>query len=111
MIATLAVVLPSFIIILLVTALLKTVLKNPYVKAILAGLKPCMVGIVLATGVYMIFRNGFVLKDSTLNIRPLVLTLALSAIYFSSGKIKRGGISPILLICLSAVAGIVVYGF
>lgn len=111
LIATLAVVLPSFIIILLVTALLKTVLKNPYVKAILGGLKPCMVGIVLATGVYMIFRNGFVLKGSALSIRPLLLTLALSAIYFGSGKIKRGGISPILLICLSAVAGIVVYGF
>ena len=34
LVATLAVVLPSFIIILLVTALLKAVLKNPYVQAV-----------------------------------------------------------------------------
>ena len=40
LIATLAVVLPSFIIILLVTAFLKTILKNPYVQAVLGGLKP-----------------------------------------------------------------------
>ena len=27
-----------------------------------------------------------------------------------AGKIKKGGISPILLICLSAIAGVAVYG-
>ena len=48
LVATLAVVLPSFIIILLVTALLKAVLKNRYVQAVLRGLKPCIVGIILA---------------------------------------------------------------
>ena len=40
-IATFAVVLPSFIIILLITILLKTLLKNPYVQAVLQGFKPC----------------------------------------------------------------------
>jgi chromate transporter len=111
LIATIAVVLPSFIIILLVTALLKTVLKNPYVQAALRGLKPCMIGIILATGVYMIIRNGIVIRDSVLLIRPLILTLVLGAIYFGSRKIKESGVSPILLICLSALAGIAAYGF
>ena len=58
-VATLAVVLPSFLIILLVTALLKTALKNEYVQAVLRGLKPCVTGIVLATGIYMILGNCF----------------------------------------------------
>ena len=110
LVATLAVVLPSFIIILLVTALLKTVLKNKYVQAVLRGLKPCMIGIILATGVYMILHNGVVIQNSTILFRPLVLTLVLGAIYFGSRKIKKGGISPILLICISAVAGIAAYG-
>ena len=109
-VSTLAVVLPSFIIILLVTALLKTILKNKYVQAVLRGLKPCMIGIILATGAYMILRNGIVIQESTFLIRPLVLTLVLGAIYFGSRKIKKGGISPILLICISAVAGIAAYG-
>ncbi len=110
LIATLAVVLPSFLIILLVTLLLKTALKNPWVQALLRGLKPCMIGIVLATGVYMICKNGFVMRDGGLLVRPLLLTVALGAVYFGSRKVKKGGISPILLICLSAVAGIAVYG-
>lgn len=108
--ATLAVVLPSFIIILLVTALLKTVLKSPYVQAVLRGLKPCMIGIILATGVYMILKNGIIVQNGVLLIRPLLLTLALGTAYFGSRKIRKGGISPIRLILLSAAAGIVVYG-
>ena len=109
-IATLAVVLPSFLIILLVTALLKTALKNPWVQAVLRGLKPCMIGIILATGAYMILKNGIVIQDGALLIRPLVLTLVLGAVYFGSRKIRKGGISPILLIGLSAAAGIAAYG-
>ena len=109
--ATLAVVLPSFLIILLVTALLKAVPKNPCVQAVLRGLKPCMIGIILATGVCMIIRNGIVLRDGEMLSRPLILTLVLGAIYFGSRKIGKGGISPILLICLSAAAGIAAYGF
>ena len=109
-IATLAVVLPSFLIILLVTALLRTALKNPYVQAVLRGLKPSMIGIILATGVYMILKNGMIIQEGTLLIRPLILTLILGAVYFGSRKIKKGGISPILLICISAVVGIVAYG-
>lgn len=110
LIATIAVVLPSFIIILLVTALLKTVLKNPYVQAALRGLKPCMIGIILATGVYMIIRNGIVIQEKVILIRPLILTLMLALIYFGSRKISKNVISPIMLICISAIAGAALYG-
>ena len=110
LIATFAVVLPSFLIVLLISALLKTVLKNPYVQAVLRGIKPCMIGIILATGVYMILKNGILTQESTFPIRPLVLTLVLGAVYFGFRKIRKGGISPILLICLSAIAGIAAYG-
>jgi chromate transporter len=37
--------------------------------------------------------------------------VVLAVIYFGSRKVRKGGISPILLICLSAVAGIAAYGF
>ena len=109
--ATVAVVLPSFLIVLLVTVLLKTLLKSPYVQAVLRGIKPCMIGIILATGLFMILKNGIVIEEGALLLRPLLLTLVLGVVYFGSRKISKGGISPILLICLSAVAGIVSYGF
>jgi hypothetical protein len=70
-----------------------------------------MIGIILATGVYMILKNGIVLQDNAILVRPLILTVVLGAIYFGSRRIRKGGISPILLICLSAVAGIAAYGF
>ena len=110
LIATIAVVLPSFIIILLVTALLQTVLKYPYVQAVLRGLKPSMIGIILATGVYMIIRNGIVIQERVILIRPLILTLMLALIYFGSRKISKNGISPIMLVCISAIAGAALYG-
>ena len=110
-IATLAVVLPSFVSIILVTAILKAVLKNPYVQAVFRGLSPCIIGIILATGIYMIYRNSIIVKGSRLLIRPLILTLLLGMLYFGSRKIKHVGISPILFICVSALAGILAYGF
>lgn len=111
LLATFAVVMPSFVIILLVTILLKTALKNPYVQAVLRGLKPCVVGIILATGAYMILKNALVLEAGRPLLRPLVLTAVLGAVYFGSRRLRKGGISPITLICLSALAGLASYGF
>jgi chromate transporter len=111
LIATTAVVLPSFIIILLIMILLKRLLKNPYVQAILRGLKPCIIGIILATGVYMIVQHciGSVGKIS-MNTTAVVMPLALGIIYFGSRKVMKNGISPVGMIGISALAGILVYG-
>ena len=109
-IATLAVVLPSFLIILLVTALLKTALKNKYVQAILRGLKPCVIGIVLATGIYMVLKNCFVtISDVTVNLNAVIITALLIASMFGYKHLKKEKLSPISLIILSAVLGIIVF--
>ena len=108
-IATLAVVLPSFLIILLVTALLKTALKNKYVQAILRGLKPCVIGIVLATGIYMVLKNCFVtISDVTVNLNAVIISILLIASMFGYKHLKKKKLSPISLIILSAVLGIIV---
>jgi len=109
-IATLAVVLPSFLIILLVTALLKTALKNKYVQAILRGLKPCVIGIVLATGIYMVLKNCFVtISDVTVNLNAVIITALLIASMAGYKHLKKEKLSPINLIILSAVLGIIVF--
>ncbi len=110
MLATIAVVLPSFLIVLLILALLKNLLHISYVQAVLRGLKACMVGIVLATGVYTLYRNGIVFQAGKLQGVSVILTVFLGTAYFGSKKLRKGGISPILLICLSALAGVAVYG-
>ena len=113
LLATTAVVLPSFLIILLVMAILKNALKNKYVQAVLRGMKPCVIGIVLATGIYMIFKNIFFSAGAgaaALNWKASVITAALFGAMFGYKKWKKKKLSPILLILLSAVFGILVYG-
>lgn len=110
--ATLAVVLPSFVIILMIMVLLKTLLKNAYVQALLRGMKPAMIGIILATGLRMILHGCFgpvenVMADPT----AIILTVVLAGIYFGSRRIMKKGLSPIALLGVSAAAGLVAYGF
>lgn len=110
-VATLAVVLPSFIIILLVSALLKTALKNKYVQAVLRGLKPCVVGIVLATGVYMILNNCFgTLFAPQMQMRAVIITLLLACAMWVYKKAAKKKLSPIGLIVAAAFFGVAVYG-
>ncbi len=110
LIATTAVVLPSFVIILLIMVLLKKLLKNPYVQALLRGLKPCIIGIIFATGIYMILQHCFGnVKELSVNTTAIILTIALAGIYFGSRKVLKKGISPNALIAISALVGIIVY--
>ncbi len=111
LIATLAVILPAFLIILLVMALLKTALKNKYVQAVIGGLKPCIIGIILATGCTMAFNHGILpaVREGG-DYRPLILTAGLACIYFGSRKVLKKGLSPIGLILISACAGLAMYG-
>ena len=111
LLATLGVVLPSFIIILVLTALLKTFLKNPYVQAVIHGIKPCIIGIVLATGVYMIFKNCF-LKGVAFSpdFITIAITVALFVVSYCYKKRRKKPLSPIMLIVISAVMGVAVYG-
>jgi len=108
--ATLAVVLPSFVIILLVTASLKTALKNKYVQAVLRGLKPCVIGIVLATGFSMVIKNAFFFKNGFgTEVKNTAITLALIAVMTGYKKLKNKKLSPIMLIVVSACIGAVLY--
>ena len=109
-IATTAVMLPAFLIILFIMGLAKSLLKNPYVQATLRGLKPCVIGIILATGVYMILGNCYVKTDGSIDITAILITCGLAVIYFGSRKFVKKGLSPIALICIAAVVGVAVYG-
>lgn len=109
-IATLAVVLPSFLIILLITALLKTALNNKYVEATLQGLRPCVTGIVLATGLYMILKNCFgTISNITINFKAIIITALLIAALLCYKHYRKKKLSPIGLILLSAILGVIIF--
>ena len=106
--ATFAVVLPSFCIILAIMLLLKSVIQNPNVKAVLAGMQPCVIGIILATGAVMAARSCF--PSGTPDIRSCVIALVLGGLVLFGKKLGKRQFSPIQLILLSAVLGVVFYG-
>lgn len=108
--ATFGVVLPAFLIILLLTALLKSALSNRYVQTFLGGIKPGIIGIVLATGVVMVLGNCVVEGETFgLDVKALALTVVLAGSVIGYAKIVKKNLSPILLIIISAVLGAVVY--
>ncbi len=111
LISTFGVVLPSFCIILLVTVILKMIFKNKYVHAILQGLKPCVIGIVFATGIYMVINNCLI-KTSVLsiNLKSIIITFLLVAISIGYKRYSKNKLSPISLIIISAIVGIIIYG-
>ena len=108
--STAAVVLPSFLVILLVMGLLKNVLKNKYAQAVLRGLKPCVIGIILATGTYMTLHRCFFPSEGLpVDVRTLALTIGLAAVMLFFRYFRKQKLSPISLIILSAVLGLVAY--
>lgn len=109
--ATLAVVLPAFLIILLVMTAVNTLLHNPYMQALLQGIKPCVIGIILATGTYMILNHCRPLTPgSSLDVHASFITAALFAASWGTKHFFKKKISPIMIIVLSAGLGIIVYG-
>ena len=110
-VATFGVVFPSFCVILLVTAILRNLTDNEYFKAILQGLKPCIIGIVLATGLHLIVTNCmFVEENIGVDVTAFCILLILATIMFGYQKITKKKLSPIMLIVVAAVVGIGVGG-
>lgn len=108
--ATLGVVLPSFIIILLIAAILKNLTENKYFKGFIEGVKPIVIALITSTGFTLLIKCiGFVsLKKFELNTVSLICFIALIVIYFGFVKLKNKKLSTITLIVISAVLGIII---
>ncbi len=111
-IATFAVIFPAFLVVVLLVLLLKNLLKNGAVRATLEGLKACVTGIILATGVYMILVAciGSV-SDVKIDAAAVILAAVLSAAWFGAKKLFKKRVSPIILICVAGIAGVLIYGW
>lgn len=109
-VATLATVLPAFFIILLITVGLKSLMKNKYVQAALGGMEPCIIGIIMATGAYMIFNNCiFIGNNIVCDMKSVLMTGILIACMYGYRHVKKQKMSPIMLMMISACLGIVIF--
>ena len=113
-IATLGIVLPSFIIILIIAALIRNFLKYKPVKAALSGIRPCAVGIIIATGITFLLGTLFGIRHIGAGVSPDIRSIVIFALIVLAAviykKTKKKAPSPILMILFSAVLGIVMWG-
>ena len=113
LVATLGVVLPSFVIILLVCALIRNFLKFKGVQAFLGGVRPCVVALILGTAITLAL--GTLLNLTTLtggaspDVKGIIILAILVAFAIVFKKIKKKKPSPILMILISAGLGMLLY--
>ena len=106
--ATLGLVAPSIIVILIIAAVLKSFKDNKYVNHAFYGLRPASTGLIAAAGLSVLLSNMFLGEKIALaffNWKGLILAVVL---WIMSNVIKKTkNLHPIIFIGLSAVAGIV----
>lgn len=97
LIATFAVCLPSFILVLLISYCFVRFKTNRYVAAAMNGLRPMTVGLIAAAALLLVNRDNFIDYKSVF--------LFAAAFYFT----YRYRIHPILMICLAGISGLMLY--
>ena len=117
LVATVAVVLPSLVIIVVVTMLFDKFRTNRVVKGLLRGIRPVVVGLILSAVISVAakavlpnlnFKN--IRADGASQFNWISLILIALFIPLSQVKIKGKKVHPICLIVLSAVLGVVLFG-
>ena len=103
--ATLGVVLPSFVIILIVAKVYEKFKTSKIVAGCMTGLKPAVIGLIgsaiVSTGQTVFFPNGFKI-DEILSITFISSLIIFGVMLFLALKKKH----PIMIIILSAIGGI-----
>nr|MBO4518270.1 chromate transporter [Clostridia bacterium] len=114
LLATLGVVLPAFIIILIVAAVVRGLLKFAGVKGFLSGVRPVVVGLIISTGaiLFLTVVIGYTKIGNPVSFdwKAAVIFGIVAAIYITYKLVRKKTFSPIILILISAVLGMFFYG-
>lgn len=103
--SVLGVVLPSFIVILLIASVLKNFTENKYFKAVMSGIKPVVVALILYTGITFLLETVGVSYGKA-DISSIVLFCLTVGLHFIITHVFKKKLSSVFLILISAVLGI-----
>ncbi len=112
-VATMGLVTPSVIVILLIAKVLQAFRQNQYVDAAFYGLRPCSVGLIAAAGMLVVKLALFntELYEQTKALTDLVnlkaVALAAVLLVLTRAIKKTKGLHPIVFIAFSALVGVV----
>ena len=113
LLCTLGVVLPSFIIMLLISILLKKYMKNKYVQSALSGIKFVAVSLISASALTIFAEVLFPYTvGETVSVTPNLVAIKMFVIiiagYFLMKLVLKRKPGPILVIIMSAIVGLMV---
>ncbi len=97
-VATVAIVLPSFIIMLLLVKFFFALQGNRYMEFAIMGLHPVVIGLILSAGLLLANRENFI------DYKSIIIFLGAFALSFWTK------LHPILVIVLAGIAGWLIYG-
>ena len=103
--ATFAVILPSFILMLIISRYFLKFQKHPAVIAVFSGLRPAVVGLLAAAALLLMNSENF--GSPTDDMRSFIISCLIFLVVFIATR--RFKISPILMIVLSGIAGLLLY--
>ena len=113
LVATLGIVLPSFIIILVIASVAKNLLKLAGVKSTLMGMRPAIVGLIISVTITMFLKQILNLRfvESSVNVDwyGIIILGILAVITVLYTKLRKKALSPILLIVISGILGMIFY--
>ena len=101
-VATVAVCLPALTIMMLITRFFLRLRDNRYVQGVVMGMRPVVVGMIASAALLLIFPHS---ADGRSFVDGWSWAIFIATLLASVKKVN-----PILLIVLSAVAGVVIYG-
>lgn len=104
--ATAGVVLPSFVIILIVAKCFDKFKESRWIKGFMSGLKPAVVGLI-GTAVLSIAKTVFIPNGVTFLIFTTPVFYLSAVIFILSTVLAFRKTHPIIIICISAVLGII----
>ena len=103
--ASIGLVMPSLIVILIVAAMLKRFKNSPLVQKTFYGLRPASTGLIAAAGLSVAISNLFDEAASSVNWKGCILAVVLWVLTNKVSKTKK--MHPIVFIGFSALVGIV----
>lgn len=113
--ATLGVVLPSLIIIIIVAKCFSRYMNRPVVQEVFDSVSGAVSGlllsVVITVGILVLFGMDGLFDGAAFTFDPIGLGLFAAMLVLAFVKFRGKRIPPILLIVISAVAGVLLYGF
>ena len=111
--ATFGVVLPAFVVIVLISSVMKKAMEYAGVKHMLDGIRPCIIALIISTALIFGLKNLMGISSVGDSLRIDKMSVWIFAVLVAVDQIPKRlagrKISPIILIIVSAILGVILF--